>query len=138
MPRVKLIEPKIFHFKTEISIRISDINYGGHMGNDSVLTIAHEARIRFLKSINQSENKIYNCSLIMADCAIEYKNQSFHGDKLSIGLSVTEISKIGFDLFYLITNNENTIAKIKTGIVCYDYNKKKTVRLPNDFHMKFS
>ena len=138
MPRVKLIEPKFFHFKTEISLRISDINYGGHMGNDSVLTIAHEARIRFLKSINQSENKFYNCSLIMADCAIEYKNQSFHGDKLSIKLSVTEISKIGFDLFYLITNNENTIAKIKTGIVCYDYNKKKTVRLPNDFHMKFS
>ena len=138
MPRVKLIEPKIFHYETEISLRISDINYGGHMGNDSVLTIAHEARIRFLKSINQSENKFYNCSLIMADCAIEYKNQGFHGDNLSIKLSVTEISKIGFDLFYLITNNENTIAKIKTGIVCYDYNKKKTVRLPNDFHMKFS
>ena len=74
----------------------------------------------------------------MADCAIEYKNQSFHGDKLSIKLSVTEISKIGFDLFYLISNSENTIAKIKTGIVCYDYTQKKTVRLPSDFHIKFS
>ena len=49
MARVKLQLPANFLFSTEIPIRISDINYGGHLGNDAVLSIVHEARIQFLQ-----------------------------------------------------------------------------------------
>ena len=47
MARIKIELPEKFIFSTEIPLRISDINYGGHLGNDAVLSIAHEARIRF-------------------------------------------------------------------------------------------
>jgi hypothetical protein len=39
MARVKIDLPDKFIFKTEIPIRINDINYGGHLGNDAVLSI---------------------------------------------------------------------------------------------------
>ncbi len=33
-------------FKTNFAVRIGDINYGGHMGNDKFLLIFHDARLK--------------------------------------------------------------------------------------------
>ena len=38
-------------FKWPYKVPISDINYGGHMGNDKSLALFHEARIAFLKHL---------------------------------------------------------------------------------------
>ena len=48
MSRIKLALPDRWTFSTELPVRISDINYGGHLGNDAVLALAQEARVRFL------------------------------------------------------------------------------------------
>jgi len=47
MSRVRFKLPDRFLFTTEIPLRVSDINYGGHLGNDAVLSLAQEARMRF-------------------------------------------------------------------------------------------
>ncbi len=44
MPRVELELPERFQFVTEIPLRITDINYGGHLGNDALLSLLHEAQ----------------------------------------------------------------------------------------------
>ena len=49
MARVKLTLPDACHFHTEVAVRIGDINYGGHLGNDAVLSLAHEARLQYFK-----------------------------------------------------------------------------------------
>ena len=41
MPRIKIDLPKQFSFTCSIPVRISDVNYGGHVGNDTVLTLFH-------------------------------------------------------------------------------------------------
>ena len=46
MARVKLELPAQFNFRTNIPIRIQDLNYGNHVGNDAILSIMHEARLR--------------------------------------------------------------------------------------------
>ena len=55
MARIKLEVPENIHFKTKITLRVSDMNYGGHLGNDAVLSLAHEARVQFLKQFGYSE-----------------------------------------------------------------------------------
>ncbi|MFZ9695712.1 MAG: hypothetical protein ACO3AY_07565 [Chitinophagaceae bacterium] len=47
MSSIKSLLPVTFKYSFEIPIRITDINYGGHVGNDRMLTLAHEARIQF-------------------------------------------------------------------------------------------
>lgn len=51
--------PGRFQFSTDIRVRISDINYGMHVGHDSFLTITHEARVRFLKSLGATEGDVF-------------------------------------------------------------------------------
>ena len=45
--RFELQGPEVY--RTNLQVRVDDINYGGHLGNDSVLTLCHEARIRFFR-----------------------------------------------------------------------------------------
>ncbi len=135
MARVKIELPKEFIFKTEIPIRISDINYGGHLGNDAVLSIAHEARLRFLKHYNFTELNAGGAGIIMVDAAVQYKAEGFYGDIILVEIAVADITGVGCDFVYRCTNKNTgtVIAIVKTGIVFYDYDKKKVVSMPEKF-----
>jgi acyl-CoA thioester hydrolase len=137
MARIKLTIPEKKIFATKIAVRITDINYGNHVGNDALVSIIHEARLQWLTSLNYTELSIENAALIMADLAVEYKAESFYGDILLIDISIGEITNVSFEIFYEITTvrNDKTllIAKAKTGMVCYDYEAKKVVNVPEKF-----
>lgn len=135
MPRIKIEIPDKFIFSTEIPVRISDINYGNHLGNDSVLSIFHEARVRFLKQYGYSENDIEGIGIIMSDCAVQYKSQGYYGDILLVELSVENIQKFSCDFYYRATNKNNgkVIAVGKTGIAFYDYRTNKLSETPEKF-----
>lgn len=138
MPRIKIELPQKFIFKTELALRITDINYGGHLGNDSLLSIIHEARVRFLNHLGYSESNLEGNGIIMIDAAIQYKSEGFYGDSLIIEIDVNGFSGIGCDFVYRITNKSNgkVIALAKTGIVFFNYEKRKTVSVPSEFALK--
>lgn len=137
MARIKIDLPEKFVFETEIAIRITDINYGGHLGNDSLLGIVHEARMRFLNHLNYSEMDVEGVGLIMSDVAIQYKLEAFYGDTLNVKIGITDIGKIGFDVIYLFQNNkQEEVAVVKTGMVCFDYEKRRPLAVPEAFIRK--
>lgn len=133
MARIKLSLPENFSFSTQIPVRITDINYGNHLGNDAVLGILHEARMQFLKAAGYTELNLAGVGLIMADVAIEFKAEAFYGDVLTASVTAGDFSKIGFDLYYKLVKSEteNVVALAKTGMVCFDYEKRKVVAVPD-------
>lgn len=139
MARIKLKLPEQFHFTTELPIRIGDINYGGHLGNDAVLSLVHEARVRFLKHHGYSELDIEGAGIIMSDAAVVYTSEGFYGDTLVVDVAVGDFQNAGCDFFYRLVNKETgvEIARAKTGIVFYDYGAKKSVAVPLKFREKF-
>lgn len=136
MSRVKLTLPNKFSFSCNIPVRITDINYGNHVGNDSILSILHEARMQFLKSMGYSELEFGGIGMIMADVAIEFKKEIFYGDVIKASVTIGEISAIGFELYYLL--EVSGIAVIaRTNMICYDYPNKKVVKIPTEVLEKF-
>jgi len=138
MARIKLDMPDNYLFSTELCVRISDINYGGHMGNDAVLSMVHEARLRFLKHYHYAEFDVEGAGIIMTDSAIVYKAESFHGDRVQVDVTVADFNKYDCDLYYLLSNKDTAveIAHAKTGIVFFDYNERKVVAVPEGFRNK--
>lgn len=134
MNRIKIDLPDRFPFSTEIRIRITDLNYGGHVGNDSFLALVHEARQLFLLSHGYGELQIEGIGLIMADAAIEFKKELNHGDIIRISVAASGFDKLGFDLYYLLelVSGEQTVVagKAKTGMMGFDYAQKKKVAIP--------
>lgn len=142
MNRIKIELPEQFHFSTTINIRVTDLNYGGHVGNDSFLSLIQEARQQFLLSHGYEELSIAGVGLIMADVAIEFKKELNYGDTVKISVAADGFDKLGFDLFYkleLATGNEIQIAgKAKTGMLCFDYEQKKKMTVPEEVIQKLS
>jgi acyl-CoA thioester hydrolase len=138
MTRIKIDFPDRPVFTTLLSVRITDINYGGHLGNDAVLSLVHEARLRFLNNLGYSEMDIEGKSLIMSDAAIVYKSEGHYSDQLQIEIAVTDFSGIGFDILYRIVNTKThkTVALVKTGMVFFDYQTKRPVTAPPVFKEK--
>jgi acyl-CoA thioester hydrolase len=135
MARVKIDMPASFRFSTQIPVRIGDVNYGGHVGNDAIVSILHESRMQYLHAIGCTELKAYGTGLIMADLAVVYKGESFYGDQLTVSVAADEISSVGFDLFYRISMEKEgktvLVAEAKTAMVCYDYDNHKVSRVPD-------
>jgi acyl-CoA thioesterase FadM len=135
MPRIKIDVPEQFSFSCTIPVRISDVNYGGHVGNDAILSILHEARLQFLKSHNWTEMDVAGVSLIMSDVGIEFKGEAFYGETIIASVVAGDSSRVGFDLFYKLTKNtgnkEVVVALAKTGMICFDYKSRKVASLPD-------
>jgi len=142
MARIKLELPANFHFSINIPVRITDINYGGHVGNDSILSILHEARMQFFKSLDYTEMEFGGVGLIMSDVIIEFKNELFYGDSLIASVVSGEFTQVSFEIFYKLETyrgvNKVLIAVAKTGMVCYDYKNKKIVAVPNEARNKLA
>ena len=137
MARIKLDLPEQFIFETSIKVRIGDINYGGHLGNDAVLSLMHEARFRFFNSLGyKDEISIDGVGTIQADTAIVYKGEAFHGDEISVKIAVQDISRKSFDVFYALSCGGKEIARAKTGIVMFDYSEGKVCNIPENFLTK--
>lgn len=138
MLKVQIEFPEWVHFATDIPVRITDINYGNHLGNDALVSLLHEARMRCLAKYGYSEMDIEGVSIIMADLAIQYKNEAFYGDVLTIEISVQNFSRASFEMYYRVTSQQKLIALAKTGLICFDYAKRKIVSVPQRFVEKFS
>jgi acyl-CoA thioester hydrolase len=128
--------PEIFSFTTEIPIRITEINYSGHVGNDSILSIIHEARVHFLRHHGYGELDIAGVGLIMADVTIEFKNELFYGDRLRASVAAAEFYRVGFDLYYKLEKEAEgkwiPVSFARTGMVTYDYSLKKIAPVPKE------
>ncbi len=136
MPRLKINLPDQLNYTSKLKVRISDLNYGGHVGNDRLLVYMQEARMEYIQSLGfEDEIRIKPpVGIIMADCAIIYQSEILFGDSLSISIGCDHFTQYGFDMYYHITSIQDgrNIAKAKTGIVCFDYSKKRLAEIPSE------
>lgn len=139
MARLKLTLPDQFSFETELQIRISDVNYGGHMGNDAILRMVHEARMQYLMQLGFSEKDVLGKGLIMSDAQVVYKSEAFHSDMLSIKLGTHEYHKFGFEFYYEVFNKTRNqlVALVTTNMVFFDYKVKKISPAPDELEERF-
>jgi acyl-CoA thioester hydrolase len=134
MARLHLDLPSHFLFSTQLVVRVSDLNYGAHVGNDNMLTLLQQARIDFYRANGFKDETSFEGSIgqVIADVLVIYKAEAFLNDVLVIQLAIADITKYGFDMLYLVTNNatHKEIARAKTGIVCFDYASRKVAGIP--------
>ena len=131
MPRIQLELPDKFQFSTELRVRVGDLNYGNHLGNDRVLTLIHEARRRFLESLGLHEIGPDGLGFVIADAAVVYRSQAFYGDLLRIEVAAADLSSRGCDFYYRISqSDQRLVAEAKTGTLYFDFRAQKTASFP--------
>ena len=136
MARVKLnLDGVEFVFRTDLDVRITDINYGRHVGNDALLGLLHEARLRFLAHFGFSEEDIGGVGMLMGDAVVQFKSVAFRGDRLTVELGLQDVERRTYDLVYRVTRQGDgaVVALAKTGMVAFDYARNRLADLPAVF-----
>jgi acyl-CoA thioester hydrolase len=138
MARVKIDLPENPVYAATVPVRITDLNYGGHVGNDTLLSILHEARVQFLTHFGFTEHNIGGKGIIMSDAVIVYKAEIFYGTTLTIEIGIADLHAHGADITYRVMDGEKEVARAKTGIVFFDYERRKIAQTPQEFITLFA
>jgi acyl-CoA thioesterase FadM len=140
MARGEIELPHAFPFETELPIRVSDLNYGGHLGNDAVLALAQEARVRLLATRGWSELSVDGAGLIQVDAAVVYRAEGRYGMVLRVEVAVAEVRTRGCDFLFRMTDKATgqELARVKTGVVFFDYQARKVLHVPPAFRGAFA
>lgn len=140
MARLKIDLPAHFAYETALPVRVSDVNYGGHVGNDKILALMQEARTLFFRELGfNSEARLEgNVGEIMTDAAVVYKSESFLGDVLIIQVAVAELTRYGYTVYYRVFNKATgkDVAHGRTAMACFDYVKRKLATVPETLRVK--
>ena len=132
MARVIINLPDNFPYSTELEVRVGDLNYGNHLGNDAVLTLIHEARRRYLRSPGIEEIGVDGIGFVIADAAVVYRAQAFYGECLRIQVAAGDFGSRGCDFYYRVSHaqRDSDVAQAKTGVVCFDFRAQQAIRFP--------
>ena len=143
-PRIEI--PERFPHETRLRVRISDVNYGGHLGNDALLSLLQEARLAFLATFGCSETDASGKAdargaqagapagpgLILTDAVLLYRAQAYHGDEIRIRTAPAELARTGFRLVHQVVHADTgrEIARAAIGLAFFDYAAGRPARMP--------
>ncbi|OPY01756.1 MAG: acyl-CoA thioesterase YbgC [Syntrophorhabdus sp. PtaB.Bin184] len=135
MPRIKLEEQASYEFMFPVTLYPRDINYAGHLGNDSLVVIIGSARAEMFHSMGFAEGDLGDgkTGIIMSDLVVNYRAEGFIFDELVIETHIGEIGAGGFRVFYRVTKKGRVLALVETGFVTFDYSIRRLVHVPEIF-----
>lgn len=127
--------PERIAFRYPLVIRVTDVNRGGHMGNERVLMYCQEARAALLAAMGGDEGDIHGAGVIVVDARILFMAEGFAGDVLTISVGVDDYRRSSCDFFYELVRDHDgqTIARARTRIVFFDYERRRVARMPSTF-----
>jgi len=120
-------------FSIFLDVRVSDLNYGNHVGYQNFFSYFQEARIAYLEQFGYSEMNIEGYGMIVGEANCKYKQELFLNDRIRIACCIREMKSKLFVMQYEITKDGSTCAEGFTKNLCYDYQAKKVSRLPDAF-----
>ncbi|XZG68725.1 acyl-CoA thioesterase [Chitinibacteraceae bacterium HSL-7] len=134
MARLRIPHPARPIFTTTLEIRVSDVNYGSHLGNDRLLALLHEARVRFLScyGVQETGNDHYP-GIILLDVSLAFASEAFLGEVLEIDIALSELQRGSFTLHYgARAGDGRSVATATSTCVFFDYTHRKVAAVPKE------
>ena len=134
-----------------MTVRVGDVNFAGHLGHDSLVTLLHEARARLFRTLGGHELDLFGVGIILADLVVVYRAEAFAGDRLTVEIAAREFSAKGCELVYRMTRAPAPgsperpespgkpgieIARARTGMVFFNYQVRLPAAVPPEFRAR--
>ena len=141
MSRTKIEEQNAYPFETELVVRVSDLNYGAHLGYDSLLTLAHQARLVMFEQLNASETDLGDgqTGIVASDASLIYRGEAFLNDVLVFEICPLKVGMVSFRLAHRVRKKDGSdVALIEIGFAGFDYARRAPAKLPTSFTEKLN
>ncbi|MFI4956551.1 MAG: acyl-CoA thioesterase [Gammaproteobacteria bacterium] len=116
-------------------VRVTDLNYGNHVGVSQMSGMAHQARFAYLNSMGLSESDIGGVAIMVLESTICMKAESFLGDLLRFYVEFQRVSKSQCvcNVFVFNLVKDVLVATVEDKIIAYDYQRRRPSALPETF-----
>ena len=124
----------IFFYGNRLALQLFEMSFDEFTRLPSRLSaepLAQEARVRWLRSNGLGELDVGGAGLILADAAVVYRAEGHLGMVLRVELGAGDVRTRSFELLYRLSDADGgkEIARVKTGVLCFDYASRKVVSL---------
>jgi acyl-CoA thioester hydrolase len=134
MERIKLEYPDadIVH-RQPLSVRITDMNYGRHLGHDTLVSLLHEARIQAFGALGLSEWDMGGFPSVVADLAVQYQSEARWPDALVVETAIAEPTGKALVVYHRVLHAEGgrPVATARLNVVLIDPEKGRSVAIPD-------
>ena len=123
-----------------LDIRVTDLNYGNHLGNDAVLGYLHQGRVALLDGLGWAEVDVGGGGLIMRSCQLDFLAEGFLFDQLTldVGLAMAGRARCRFSYRLVRDADEVVLATATTDMAFFDYAERKLIRVPIAFSKRLA
>lgn len=119
--------------QSPIQIRFVDLDQFGHVNNAIYLSYLEVARLPYFERII-GEIDWLNEGIILAKAEVDYLIPILLKDQIEVKTWCSRIGSKSFDLSYHIVKlekgAETIVAKAKTVMVCFNYDKQQSIEIP--------
>jgi acyl-CoA thioester hydrolase len=121
-------------FTTDIQMRFRDIDGMGHVNNAVYLSYTELARTQFYMK-HAGKRTLEDIDFILAHVDIDFESQAVWGDEIRVTTWPSKIGTSSFALTYEVSERRTgrVLARVKSVMVAYDYEKKKSKPIPPEF-----
>lgn len=134
------MESETYKLKLELRIDWSDLDMYKHVNNISFMRYMQSGRLNFWEAsgiYEMYENTNMGTMLVSTHC--DFKKSLYYPGKAIVKTRIDFIKNSSFGLKHLILNDTNEVcAEGKDVVVCYDFEKDKTFRIPEDLRTQLS
>lgn len=118
-------------YKIEINPRFKDTDALGHINNASFITWIEEARTPIFKIFNPGLS-VKDWNLIIARVEMDFLAQCYYGKKVVIDSFIEKIGTSSLTIYHKLFQEEVKVAQGKSILVHFDYNKNKSIPIPEN------
>jgi acyl-CoA thioester hydrolase len=122
-------------YSVDLQVRISDINYGGHLDFAKLIAMAGDARAQFFHAKNIKDINENGIGIITRSVQTNYLAQCFFNDILEFNISTEVVKKTRLILSFDVKNKgtKDPVAKILIELIFINYNNGKPVKIPEEY-----
>ncbi|MCB0479573.1 MAG: acyl-CoA thioesterase [Crocinitomicaceae bacterium] len=122
---------------TPIQIRFSDVDLMGHVNNAVYLNYFESARMNYFRTLIRDQWDWVNFGILLGNNTVDYFKPLLLNDQVEIETKCLKIGNKSFVLEYILyVINGSKKTKYASGtstLVCFNYNEKQTIPVPDKF-----
>lgn len=121
-----------FSHVLRIPTRWSDLDALGHVNNSKFFTFDEDVRLSYFKEQMDKPGFWKEQGMILANISCDFIAQLHHPADLQVGFRVVSIGRSSLKTMAAIFNGNTLVATTRATIVWFDYNKQKSMAVPED------
>lgn len=126
-----------FRFHHPVTVRFRDIDIGGHAHHSEALMYFEEARWAYWRDV-LGRGAIEDVDYVLAEARIRWHQRVLWPQTVRVGVRVSRLGRKHFDIDYEVLGEDGTLLVSGTTVqVMFDYETRKSVRLPDELRAAF-